>query len=827
MATLRLRSRQSLKPAPQSDEKPTSLQLTAFLTDWSQLVNLFLLFAVLETAVHSIETARWVTPQPSLTGVLALSIVLALVAARSTVPASVSHVAAVLTGIAVVVWQAAGIMPPAELTVRIAQITSGLQEWWRSATAGEPSQGTIQFVVFLVVFVWSAGYSSAWLLLRKGSPWLGVVLAVTAVSVNLSNLYFEYYIYLLLCLVLSLVFIGFTRLTSRVRAWKAENAAYPRRGVVYSVVSLVCFSIVFVLFGWLMPDFQVRQTGPPLIAGLPWKDEADAFLMNFLARVTSKQPIILSKNQSALYFGDPVDRSDTVVMVVSSKKPLYLRTRIYDLYNSRGWQNRTTVDGTQISAEFSAGGESLSKRTRLTITVTARLRTDVVVSAGRFLMVDQPATVQTLAPLNFDLNLLSSFRDYTLPPDLLNAVRWLRHARSSDQSFGLDDIRQRLPDDVRLKSLGENRLEPTETNLQSLSQFRRVTTLEVARVLPAGGDVVAVSLSRPLNPDNYYTVASDITIANSMELARAGERYPHVVNDYYLQLPVSLPDRVGQLARTVTAGAKTPYEKVVAIKQYLSQFSYRLDSPGPPDGIDGVDYFLFTLQEGECFYFSSTSAVMLRAVGVPSRLVVGYLPGEWDAASGTSIVRARDYHAWLEVYFPGYGWVEFDPTPPTGTTNVPGLALTYGDEIPPEELLGEGEEDTGLLAEAVTEESSALPVGGISTGVLIAVVAGALAYLWRRRLSGLDAASSYYMWMTVVGALARLGPASSDTPLEYAEKLAAVIPAQAGDIRAIGLAYTQVRFSPRKRPDVETAACLRRSWRTLRGELLKRAFLRS
>lgn len=769
----------------------------------------------------------WITPQPALTGVLGLSVALALVMARVPVMAVGAHVAASMAGVTVAVWQTAEMLPPAELTVRIAQLGSSLQQWWWSVVAGEPAPGVVQFVAFLLVFVWAAGYSSAWFLLKRGNPWVGVVLAVTAVSVNLSNLYSEYYVYLPWCLVLSLLFVGFNHLAGRIRVWRAGNVAYPRRGAVYYGAIFVCLSVVFVLTGWLMPHFQVHQTGPPLITSLPWKDEADAFLMNFLARITSKQPIISSETQRALFFGDPVDRSDVVVMVVSSKKPLYWRTRIYDLYNSRGWQNRRTVDSPQGPADFRAVDESLGKRIRLTSTVATRLKTDIVVSAGQFLAVDQPVIVQTLAPLNFDLNLLSSVRDYTLPPDLLNAVRSLRRARSSDLSFGLDDIRRRLPDDVKLQSLGENRLEPTETNLQSLSQFRRVTTIEVTRALPAGGDVVTVSLSRPLNPGNRYTVTSDITIANLLELARAGEKYPSAVVDYYLQLPASLPERVGQLARAVTAEAKTPYEKVVAIKQYLSRFSYRLDTSGPPEGTDGVDYFLFTLQEGECFYFASASAVMLRCVGVPSRLIAGYLPGEWDAASGASIIRARDYHAWVEVYFPGYGWVEFDPTPPTGTTNVPvpALALTAGDEFLPEELLGEWWEGIEPVIESVVGEASGLSIGVIGAGGLIAIAAGALVYLWWRRLSRLDVASSSYLWMTVIGTLARLRPAPSDTPLEYAGKLAAVIPSQAGAILTIGRAYARVRFSPYKLVDTESTADLLRSWRVLRSKLLKRAFL--
>ncbi|MDF2959471.1 MAG: transglutaminase protein [Paenibacillus sp.] len=189
--------------------------------------------------------------------------------------------------------------------------------------------------------------------------------------------------------------------------------------------------------------------------------------------------------------------------------------------------------------------------------------------------------------------------------------------------------------------------------------------------------------------------------------------FSHEIEDTYLQLPDKLPSRVAELAESVTKGMDSPYEKVKAIEQFLQQsYAYSMEQSRPPSaGQDLVDQFLFELKAGYCDHFSSAMVVMLRSVGIPSRWVKGFAPGEViavetvtpgteaaaslitpavltegtepqqapvessdpnsvyaaDSANGTSVytveVRNKDAHSWVEVYFPSAGWVLFDPTP--------------------------------------------------------------------------------------------------------------------------------------------------------------------
>ncbi|HJT86520.1 MAG TPA: DUF3488 and transglutaminase-like domain-containing protein, partial [Bryobacteraceae bacterium] len=131
----------------------------------------------------------------------------------------------------------------------------------------------------------------------------------------------------------------------------------------------------------------------------------------------------------------------------------------------------------------------------------------------------------------------------------------------------------------------------------------------------------------------------------------------------YLQLP-PLDARIPQLARNMTQGATTDLERSRALERRLrSDYGYTLELPSH-EIADPLAYFLFQKKKGYCEYFASAMAVMLRTLGIPSRLATGFLTGEYNPISGLWLVRASDAHAWVEAWIPGYGWTTFDPTPP-------------------------------------------------------------------------------------------------------------------------------------------------------------------
>jgi len=149
---------------------------------------------------------------------------------------------------------------------------------------------------------------------------------------------------------------------------------------------------------------------------------------------------------------------------------------------------------------------------------------------------------------------------------------------------------------------------------------------------------------------------------NAAKLRAASTDYSPDIIEANLQLP-SLDPRIPELAKEITKNARTPFDKALAIESYLhNRFTYTLNLAGKP-GDDPLAHFLFETRAGHCEYFASAMTIMLRTLGVPSREVNGFLPGEYNDLGGDYIVRASDAHSWVEVYFPGNEWQVFDPTP--------------------------------------------------------------------------------------------------------------------------------------------------------------------
>ena len=170
-----------------------------------------------------------------------------------------------------------------------------------------------------------------------------------------------------------------------------------------------------------------------------------------------------------------------------------------------------------------------------------------------------------------------------------------------------------------------------------------------------------------LNPFHNYTASrysgiSSLPPLDAAKLRAASTDYSPDIAQTYLQLPL-LDPRIPELAQQITKNARTPFDKALAMESYLrTRFAYTLNLTGKP-GADPLAHFLFETRAGHCEYFASAMIIMLRTLGIPSREVNGFLPGEYNELGGDYIVRASDAHSWVEVYFPGMDWETFDPTP--------------------------------------------------------------------------------------------------------------------------------------------------------------------
>jgi transglutaminase-like putative cysteine protease len=341
---------------------------------------------------------------------------------------------------------------------------------------------------------------------------------------------------------------------------------------------------------------------------------------------------------------------------------------------------------------------------------------------------------------------------------------------------------------------------------------------EKAFIIATGeGDRIEPSLllaSEPLKPGAVVRVVSQVSVADEESLRKAGTDYPAWIARY-LQLPADLPQRVKDLALEITSRYDNPYDKALAIERYLREnIVYNEKVPPPPEGRDAVDYFLFDLRQGYCNYYASAMVVMARAVGIPARLVAGYTAGEYLAEKGRWRVREKNAHAWVEVFFPRYGWVEFEPT--SVQLPIVRVSRTEGETrplIPRERPLRipegvEVPEESKLPPPAPPPQAFALPsperfkkfwplVPGLA-----ALMMGLRVIQLKLEPPELRPASRLYLRLLRLGWLAGIKARPSQTPLEYLESLTKLFPEKAEPFRKVVCFYLQERFSPEP-PDEE------------------------
>jgi protein-glutamine gamma-glutamyltransferase len=202
-------------------------------------------------------------------------------------------------------------------------------------------------------------------------------------------------------------------------------------------------------------------------------------------------------------------------------------------------------------------------------------------------------------------------------------------------------------------------MEPIGTNVFFLAPWARWVSGSYRTLqIDSGG---AVSDADSVRGVSLYEADSDISTPSPEQLRGAGDSLPQFALAY-LQLP-KLDPRIPQLATQITASAPSSYDKAFTLEQYLkTHYGYTLQLLRAP-AADPLANFLFDRKQGHCEYFASSMAVMLRTLRIPSRVVNGFRSDEFNDLTGNYVVRAKNAHAWVEAYFPGYGWVTFDPTP--------------------------------------------------------------------------------------------------------------------------------------------------------------------
>ncbi len=357
------------------------------------------------------------------------------------------------------------------------------------------------------------------------------------------------------------------------------------------------------------------------------------------------------------------------------------------------------------------------------------------------------------------------------------------------------------------------------------------------------GDIERIRSRVSLDPDDAYTSFGSVSVATQEELTAAGTQYPEWVTERYLQLPNDVPEIVRQEAIRAIGEASTPYDQAIALQTFLREYPYDLAVAASPPGEDSVGFFLDDLKRGYFDYHASAMAVMLRSIGIPSRIAVGYALDPTDAVETTYTVKKDDAYSWVEVFFPQYGWITFNPTPDRdgggaggiGTTAepiIPEMGLEFIDPFDPL-----GSQDLGIEENPLTEAAAEEPIiagdplvptwawyvlSGIAGIAALGYVSGRVAWNWG--LGGLEGRVKLWAKAQRAAGWAGLGSSRDETPREWSSRLGSAI-GREPDALTLARAYEEARYGraeTSKLDDAEVESAYKRLRKTLMRVLLRR-----
>ena len=348
-----------------------------------------------------------------------------------------------------------------------------------------------------------------------------------------------------------------------------------------------------------------------------------------------------------------------------------------------------------------------------------------------------------------------------------------------------------------------------------------------------GSDIIAVTSPWVLGPYQHYNVVNNIPSFTTEQLSAVKSDFPDWITRQYLQLPDDFPINVKNLSLYLVKNAATQYDKLVAIKKYLNTLHYDPKGTVPSGTQDVTELFLTSSKKGNCVNFASAMVTMLRSVGVPARFCTGYLQGDYDKKTGKYIVRSKHAHAWAEVYFPGYGWIQFETTPDTGANTSSdsvsdNATFNYTDELPSWMQPDLTSDDSGLVPTipyTPVHHNSGIWIFFIVIGglFLIGITTRKVFDIRVGKLVRINNPSEAYGRMCFLAAFSQAGPMAQETPLEYSKRLETVISNHSDYIDDITDSYVSVRYSPRKEiMEEDKKINLQKSWKVVCHTLIQR-----
>jgi len=739
-------------------------------------LSVLLLLVMLLSVAWSVNSAEWTSGLHLLQWMILGGAILGLALSQSRWRGIFVVFHAMVSSLAwITLW--ASTLLPVEFgsRERVYQLFAGINLWVQRAVAGAKGTSSLIFVLILAIVTWWLAFAATWALFRRQRIWRAVLPTGLLMLLNLYYAPTKLNLYFLLFTFCALMLAVRYNLAQRQADWRANRVHYAVDiGIDFLRDGLIFAALVLALAFFL----PAAASGGHLQALVRPFERPWEKVKEQWNRLFDSLEHPTSASYAAfgknLHLSGPVKLGDSVIMDVDAPASRYWRAVVYHTYTGRGW-----VNADEESVRLRAGDSPPVPVYDISRMITQTITT-YYPSSGVLFAAGQP--LQAALPVVAEVS-------YAVESDVTTPTPLPENAEDED--------------------------------------------------LPVPMDIsMMVSRSR-LREGDTYSIVSAVTMADMESLRAAGAAYPQWVQDRYLQLPENLPQRIRDLALQIAAPYTNAFDKVTALERYLRvELPYNDQIPPPPPGWDGVDYFLFGVGQGYCDYYASALATMARSMGIPARLAAGYSQGEFDEERDAYRVRELNAHAWVEVFFPRYGWVEFEPTAiepilvrplrPPEAVNEP---------LPPESGLGEEEEDL----QGSRGEEFPPPGGGmwsdrrwplstlwtvlLALAVLLPASGGIVWWMLRRpRRAGPNLLVQLYELLIHWGERLKLRWQPHQTPYEQGRLMAQAVPDGEEQIGVITGLYVRERFGPAPAAAEELASASQ-AWLSLQP-LLWRQWLR-
>lgn len=796
---------------------------------WPTFVLLILLLFFVG---DSVADAHWVET-PGIISILLISALVGLVLAKLNLPTLLPLSMGVLLGPFVILWKSASLAEEdGTIVARIGEIFTRLDVWYEAATSDGISTDLMPFSLILLATAWILGLFSSWFIFKNNNIWFAIVFGGIAILTNLSFLPDRFAARFFPFVLIAMILVARISIIQHQNIWRRINTNFSTSSGWLTLHSTFWFSIVVIIIALILPlkvivsqpATEIWDTGRAPVASL------EGVFTRLFSTIPSRLDTWGRFFGTTLPFKGKIAFSEDVVGWATTEYPSYWRSRTYNEYTSQGW--KVTESEPIELGPYILPPPNWDTRERVSVTQTLQLgfENNKLLTSGRLQWVDRPGVAESLTSRKFLIKFSDTSLDGGYPEDIQKLGTQLRDLMEFYDSSDIHKpVMKILPDDLLL----------LEVSINSAGRGDSILLQRKPQISP---DLVSWHFPQELPRNSIYKTRSLISSASDQDLREAHTDYSRFITDHYLQLPISLPTRIIELSAMITSNLDNPFDKAVAVQNYLrsSIFVYSRDVKPPPRNSDGVDYFLFESKTGYSDYFASSMAILMRAANVPTRIAAGYGPGEKSENSNNRLIKDSDSHTWVQIYFPEYGWMDFEPTPAwaisSRKSNIGDLQSNNRndpandpdeDEFNDHIDLSDDYLEDSLIAPRVNsifdvtsyiKPTAIFLTTSISLFMLFQIV-------WNFGLQGISLENKIYMKMRRLGSMAGVRPAPHQTPLEYAAAISVSNTDAADDSLFIASTFSKRKYGHIK-PTTDDLVKLQKVWKSVRITLIAQTLSR-